>query len=210
MQSSRGPNRRGGPGRSGAPRPGARPGSRSTVRQRSAAGTRSPSSRTEEPVPASSSDAAAAPGERRRAGLTTRAIALAVVLLILTISYASSLRVYINQRQDIAATRQQIITSQQNIDHLSDEISRWNNPDYVRTQARIRLGWVMPGETGFRVIDANGDPVTGGAEIASESTESGPQEAWYQKLWGSVRTADEPAAEKNEDDQPVTEKSQPR
>ncbi|SDS27573.1 FtsB family cell division protein [Microlunatus soli] len=150
---------------------------------------------------------------RRRASLTTRAIALAVVVLILTISYASSLRVYFKQRQDIADTKQQIINAQRNISELSNEISRWNDPNYVRTQARDRLGWVVPGERGYRVIGADGQPVTGDTEIAAEKTSNAPKKAWYTKMWGSVETADDPRPAKKDDPAdkpPITEKTKRR
>jgi hypothetical protein len=135
-----------------------------------------------------------------------------VVLLILTISYASSLRVYINQRQDLAETRQQIIRSQQDINNLSDEISRWNDPNYVRTQARIRLGWVLPGERGYRVIGADGKPIGGGVEISGDPTSRpAPAKPWYSKLMGSVQAADhpEPAVKDPADQPPITEKTKP-
>jgi cell division protein FtsB len=154
----------------------------------------------------------AAGSARQRASVTSRAIALAVVLLVLTISYASSLRVYINQRQDLAATRQQIIQSQQDINNLSDEISRWNDPDYVRTQARIRLGWVLPGERGYRVIGPDGKPITGEVEIAGGGVpRPTPRKPWYAKLMGSVQAADhpKPAAQDPADEPPITEKTRP-
>ncbi len=47
--------------------------------------------------------------------MTTRAIALAVVLLILTISYASSLRIYFAQAEKISATRAEIVARQETI-----------------------------------------------------------------------------------------------
>ncbi|QDP98980.1 septum formation initiator family protein [Microlunatus elymi] len=139
---------------------------------------------------------------------------MAVVLLILTISYASSLRAYFNQRQDIAATKQEITTSQQKIGELSDEISRWNDPNYVRTQARERLGWVMPGERGFRVVDADGKPVSGENEITGAQPASKPATAWYSKLWGSVEAADKPTvpkkAEQPSAEPTITEKTKHR
>ena len=80
--------------------------------------------------------------------MTTRAIALVVVLLVLVISYASSLRIYFAQAHEIAATRVEIADRQQRISDLQTELGRWNDPDHVRTEARQRLGWVVPGETG--------------------------------------------------------------
>ena len=76
---------------------------------------------------------------------------------------------------------------------------RWDDPDYVRTQARERLGWVVPGETGYRVVDADGKPLGGGSEItAGTSRRDRRRSAWWSKLWGSVEAADKPAPPKTE------------
>lgn len=126
-------------------------------------------------------------------GLTTRALALGVVLLVLTISYASSLRIYFDQRRDIAETRIEIVERQQAIADLNGEIARWNDPAFVRTQARERLGWVVPGETGYKVIGADGKPVGGGAAInnANKPVQT-KSEAWWARLFGSLKIADHP------------------
>ena len=134
------------------------------------------------------------PARRGPSSLTARAIALTVVLLILTISYASSLRIYYAQAQDIAATKAEIAERQQRIVELEGELARWQDDEYVRTQARQRLGWVVPGETGYKVVDAQGKPLGGGAEITSEvAPVKEPGDAWWAKLWGSVAAADQPA-----------------
>ena len=151
---------------------------------------------------------------RRPPSLTARAIALAVVLLILTISYASSLRIYFAQAHDIAATQAEITERQQRIVSLQAELARWQDPNYIRTQARERLGWVVPGEIGYKVVDADGKPLGGGAEISAETTEpvKPPEDAWWAKLWGSVAAADQPAPAARDavPDKPITEKSKPR
>ena len=72
--------------------------------------------------------------------MTARAIALAVVLLILTISYATSLRIYFAQAHEIASTKAEIAERQERIGELQGELARWGDEAYVRTQARDRLG----------------------------------------------------------------------
>jgi cell division protein FtsB len=151
----------------------------------------------------------------RRPNLTARAIALTVVLLILTISYASSLRIYFAQASDIAQTEAEITDRQSRIGELQGELARWQDPAYVKTQARERLGWVVPGETGYKVVDAAGKPLGGGAEITGETeTVAEPKDAWWAKLWGSVAAADQPAPvpEPGETpaDKPITEDTPPR
>jgi len=132
------------------------------------------------------------PGRRRwRTDFTARALALCVVLLVLVISYATSLRIYVAQSRDIAETEVAIAERQTRIAQLEDELGQWQSDDYVRIQARARLGWVEPGETGFTVVDGDGKPVGGGEDITEPTaSEAPPSSAWWTKLWGSVAVAD--------------------
>jgi cell division protein FtsB len=157
-------------------------------------------------------DESATPLLRRRSSLSARAIALAVVLLILTISYATSLRIYFAQAHEIASTNAEITERQQRIRELQGELASWGDETYVRTQARDRLGWVVPGEIGYRVVGADGKPLGGGAKITAETApdESAP-DAWWSKLWGSVQAADRPAPVKSEvKEKTITVKTPPK
>ena len=129
--------------------------------------------------------------------MTARAIALAVVLLILTISYGTSLRIYFAQAHEIASTKAEIAERQQRIHELQGDLARWGDEAYVRTQARERLAWVVPGETGYTVVGADGKPLGGGAKISAETaSDESEQDSWWSKLWGSVEAADRPAPDK--------------
>jgi cell division protein FtsB len=194
-------------GRRPTSRPGAPPG-RGKPRTRTQAPKSSPRTSTAEN--AGSADASIAP-RRRSYILTARAIALSVVLLILTISYATSLRIYFSQAHEISATKAEIAERQQRILQLQGELARWDDEGYVRSQARERLGWVVPGETGFTVVDAEGRPLGGGAEIKAESASDEPaQDLWWSKLWGSVEAADRPAPVPDPArEKPITEKTKP-
>ena len=196
-------------GRRPTSRPGAGPG-RGRPRPRTAARKQSSSA----PAPSDGAVApelATAPLRRRGYGLTARAIALAVVLLILTISYATSLRIYFSQAHEIAATKTEIAQRQERIRNLQGELARWDDDAYVRTQARERLGWVVPGETGYTVVGADGKPLGGGAQIsAEEGAVEQPKDSWWSKLWGSVEAADRPAPVTNStEDKTITVKSKP-
>ena len=194
-------------GRRPTSRPGAPPG-RGKPRTR----TQAPKSslRTSTAENAGGADASTAP-RRRSYILTARAIALSVVLLILTISYATSLRIYFSQAHEISTTKAEIAERQQRILQLQGELARWDDEGYVRSQARERLGWVVPGETGFTVVDAEGRPLGGGAEIKAESASDEPaQDTWWSKLWGSVEAADRPAPVPDPArEKPITEKTKP-
>src|SRR6185436_7973740 len=97
---SRGPRGRTGPGRGpGAPRP-ARPAQRAA-------------------------DPAGPGRERPRSRLTGRAAVLVLVLAVLTVSYASSLRAYLQQRSHINELKVSIAQREAAIDELEDEKTRW-------------------------------------------------------------------------------------
>ena len=149
-----------------------------------------------------------------RANLTARALALVVVVLVLTISYATSLRIYFSQAHEIASTKTQIAQSQAAIDDLQGQIARWDDPAYVTAQARERLGWLVPGETGYTVVGADGKPLGGGLTLDSSATVD-PEQAqpmWWDRMWGSVAAADKPApVQANPGARPpVTTKTRPK
>ena len=126
--------------------------------------------------------------------VTSRAVALVLVLVVLALSYASMLRVYMDQQHEIAVSQQEIRDRSAQIDQLKGELARWDDPAYVKAQARERLGWVMPGETGYRVVGDDGQPLGGGVVIESKDGAAGNEKAgqWWDRLWGSVAAADAP------------------
>ena len=142
--------------------------------------------------------ARSSPAPRLRDGLrvTQRAVILGVVMVVLLFSYATTLRVYFNQQYRIAEAREQIAQHEQSISSLEDEVERWNDPEYVKIQARERLGWVVPGETGFRVIGPDGQPYGGGSQIGAAQLPPGEYaKTWWERMWGSVAAADDPTPE---------------
>lgn len=182
----------------------------SGTRPRPAAKTSGGSGRTAAPARRSS----AVLQRAVRANLTARALALVVVVLVLTISYATSLRIYFSQAHEIASTKAQIAQSQAAIDDLQGQLARWNDPAYVTAQARERLGWLVPGETGYTVVGADGKPLGGGLTLDSSATVD-PEQAqpmWWDRMWGSVAAADKPAPVKANPGNrpPVTADSKPR
>ena len=82
--------------------------------------------------------AAAAAAAARRPRLTGRAAILVLVLAVLAVSYASSMRAYLQQRAHITDLKDQIALRQANIDDLEREKRRWEDPAYVKQQARER------------------------------------------------------------------------
>jgi cell division protein FtsB len=136
-------------------------------------------------------------GERRRwrPRLTGRAAVLVLVVAVLTVSFASSLKAYLQQRDHIQALKEQIAQSESDINALEREKARWRDPAYVQSQARARFGYLMPGETSYVVLGADGKPLESQTElqpkrevIVKEPT------AWWETAWDSVKLAGDPPA----------------
>ena len=118
---------------------------------------------------------------------------LVVVLAVLVVSYASSMRAYLQQRSHIADLRAQIDSSQRDITALEREKRRWQDDAYVETQARERFGWVLPGETSYQVIGRDGKPLEQGAELTDpDSVARTVPDPWWDKAYGSLEAADHP------------------
>lgn len=132
--------------------------------------------------------------QRRRPKLTGRAAVLVLVLAVLTVSYASSLRAYLQQRDQIGDLKSQIAMRRASIDDLEREKRRWEDPAYVRQQARD-LNFVMPGETAYVVLDDNGEPLESDTSLTDPSTVARkPPKAWWSAAWESVELAGHPPA----------------
>jgi len=160
-----------------AARPASRPGQRGA---RPRAGVRQPAGAE-----------AAAPRPR----LTGRAAILILVLAVLTVSYASSMRAYLQQRAQIEDLKAQIATTSSSIDDLEREKRRWQDPAFLEQQARERFDFVMPGETVYQVIDTDGEPLDSNEQLHEPSTivKTTPT-AWYSTVWESVELAGNPPA----------------
>jgi hypothetical protein len=103
------------------------------------------------------------------------------------------MRAYLEQRREIESLRADITTSQSSIASLQREKSRWKDDVYIKTIAHQRLGWVMPGEIGFRVIDDDGKPLGHTDTLADPtSVAKASRPLWWQAAWGSVVSAGKP------------------
>jgi cell division protein FtsB len=179
------------PRRTPAARPGRRDRARpSTGRAAGASGPAAPgirgrSSRKDEATPAQEQS-------RRRTTFTGRAAVLALAVCALALSLAYPIQRYVDQRQQLASLREEVAGRTERVRMLEEQLQRWQDPAYVRQQARRRLHFVMPGETGYVVIGPGGAPLrAGGAAGAAglSETDAGGPRPWYDRLWASVDAA---------------------
>jgi cell division protein FtsB len=122
----------------------------------------------------------------RPRALTGRATVLIIVLIALALAYTYPLRVYLAQRSQIEELEADQATQREKIEQTSQELQKWNDPEYVRAQAREKLFYVRPGEIPLLVLN---DPA-GAAADAGQKDPAAPPDRWYDTLWSSVRAAD--------------------
>jgi cell division protein FtsB len=129
--------------------------------------------------------------EQQRSRLTGRAGILVLVLAVLAVSYASSLRAYLQQREQIDGLETLIEEMESSISDLKRETDRRKDPAFVMQEAR-RLGYVLPGETPFVVVEADGDPLTDTVLDDPSAVDDEEAPAWYDGVWSSVKVAGNP------------------
>jgi len=128
--------------------------------------------------------AAPRPPERDRPRFTSRAAVLAVVLCAIALSLAYPVREYIGQRRQIDQLTAQRATAEAAVRRLQAEDKKLTSPAYVEQQARDRLHMCMPGQTCYVVIPGKKPP-------PAVAPAPAPVTPWYEKLWGSVRAANQ-------------------
>ncbi|MFN3865925.1 MAG: FtsB family cell division protein [Demequina sp.] len=122
----------------------------------------------------------------------------AVILLVVALAIAvvaPSVRAYTDQQATLAELRADAAAAQAEVDALNAEVARWDDPAFIVAQARERLAYVFPGETAYRVVDAEAvDGPAAGSPAAEREPEVVAGAPWYDRLWGSVVAAGGEAA----------------
>ncbi|MEN9620041.1 MAG: hypothetical protein RL499_234 [Actinomycetota bacterium] len=117
-------------------------------------------------------------------GFTVTVLLLIVGALIVL---APSLRVLVEQQQEIAALEQRVAEQQAVVDELQTDIDRWKDPAYIEAQARDRLLYVYPGDITYLVVD---DGMTVDDDNTDVSTEIQTTRIdWTRALLSSIVTA---------------------
>jgi cell division protein FtsB len=136
----------------------------------------------------SGSGRSARPPVKRRTRYTARAAVLLMVFCALVLALAYPLQQYVSQNSQLSQVQQQNDQETKLVAQLKQQIQDWQDPAYVEIQARERLHYVLPGETGLTLL--GGVPGSGAADGALPS--GGVGGAWYAQLWGSVTAANGP------------------
>ena len=125
------------------------------------------------------------PPDRPR--FTSRAAVLAVVVCAIALSLAYPVREYIAQRRQLDQLQAQSAATTAELARLRAEALRLNQPAYIEQQARDRLHMCLPGTSCYVII--GGQPAGGSSAVAAAAGTP-----WYERLWHSVRQADQGGA----------------
>jgi len=130
-------------------------------------------------------------GRSRRSGLTARAAVLAVAVCAVVLTLAVPLQQYVAQHGRIDALAAQTRDQERRVAQLEAARQRWEDPAYIRQQARERLHFVEPGETAYVVVapSAGRSATTRPVSSTQATSDSAP---WYSELWQSVVAAGSP------------------
>lgn len=121
--------------------------------------------------------------QARRSRLTGRAALLALVLCSLVVALAYPMRQYVSQRAEIADLEREREQARERVEELRDLKARWQDDAYAEQQIRDRLHYVMPGETGYVVIDPD-------AAKQSRVDLGAADRPWYANVWDGVDKSD--------------------
>jgi len=126
-----------------------------------------------------------------------RLLVVGLVMAVLTVLLAPNIHTFMQQRSEISALKQDIATKTAQQGAFQQELARWDDPEYVRQQARDRVSMLMPGETGYWVYGANGlagadgAAATPGTATSAKNATVVTTQPWVDGLWASVQKSAE-------------------
>ena len=129
-------------------------------------------------------------GGREGASISTRLVVVLTVAAILAVMLVPSVYQWWQQERELAQIKAQVAEQQRHNEEMQRQLDLWNDPDYISTQARERLGYVRPGETQYTVVDPG--PQYQDSAMAAAAAPTGPARPWVQQLAILVGKADQP------------------
>lgn len=128
--------------------------------------------------------------------MTGRMVVVLLIAFVLAVSYASSLKAYLRQRDALNALEATIAQAQADIATKQDQVKRLNDPNYIKILAHQQLGYVMPGEIAYTALDAKGNKINPQVQLDSQGSVGVPQAptAWWTTVEGSINAAGHPTA----------------
>lgn len=121
-----------------------------------------------------------------RRGISTRLLILFIVLFSIAVTLAPPTQHYFAQRAQISALEASVASNRARLLEARAELERWKDPEYVRSQARTRLHFVLPGERQYIILGAKNETVDS-SEAAAPINEDFPLGVpWYSRIISSI------------------------
>ena len=114
-------------------------------------------------------------------------LVLGIIILAIVV-LAPGVRTLVEQRQQIAELQAAVEQQEQTVEDLTEQRARWDDPAYIKAQARDRLFYVMPGEYPYLIIDDVAPDATADPEPASADLEK-TRVDWASSLLSSYLAA---------------------
>lgn len=117
-----------------------------------------------------------------------RALGILIGAALLGVLLVPSLIQWWQQEQDYAHLLQRVQAAEERNAQMREELSLWEDPEYIASQARERLGYVKPGETHFTVVDPGEEHLEESQVLTAR--DEGPARPWIQVLTITLSAAD--------------------
>lgn len=88
--------------------------------------------------------------------LNGTSVSLIAVIVLGTFVISQDVQIYLDQRRQIVEMEQSIALAEEAVSEMQAERDRWQDPVYIRSQARDRLYYVLPGEVSYLVMNSEG------------------------------------------------------
>ena len=120
-------------------------------------------------------------------GVTARFIAISVVIFIIAVTIAPPAQRYFTQRAQINAIEAEIDSRKSRLAEAEIELQKWRDPSYVKSQARERLHFVLPGERQYIVLGVETEASAVQKKKTPVATKQFGSAPWYTKLISSIQ-----------------------
>lgn len=120
-------------------------------------------------------------------GVTARFISISVVIFIIAITIAPPAQRYFTQRAQINAIEAEIADRTSRLAAAEIELQKWRDPNYVKSQARERLHFVLPGERQYIVLGVETESSSSQKKKTAIATKQFGSAPWYTKLISSIQ-----------------------
>lgn len=99
---------------------------------------------------------------------------------------APPLQNYFVQRAQISSLQGEVKQARADLEAAQAELSRWRDPQYIKSQARDRLHFVMPGERQYIVLGIDTDKSEADLTAAPVAENFPLGIPWYARLLSSI------------------------